>query len=238
MTKKRFSKLTMGAVVLFALATPFASAQETGYMQITTVQGKINGESKDAGHLGWIKLNKTQYAASNPGVGIVTAGPSGASATTKPVTSPVVTEASVTDGNGKTSASASTSPPATTDGTSNRMKTVPPGPQGAGTLPEQHSVVSSREPQSGRPAAQRQTIIVVKDVDQVSPRLKQALATRETFTEVVVDLYRGGKQLRLSLKNVVVASIESSPVPHGQHAVETIRLIATEAVVPRQNSNR
>jgi type VI protein secretion system component Hcp len=78
-----------------------------------------------------------------------------------------------------------------------------------------------------------QRIVFVKEIDKLSPRLKLALANGEKFDQVIVDFYRGGSPIRLTLKDVQLYSIQ--PLPSGQekHPAEVVSLIAI-APVPQK----
>ena len=182
--------------------------QSGGFIKIIPVQGVIAGQSKARHHLGWIKLSKVQYASSSPGVSIVTKG-----------------------AGSKSSGPASSSSPTSGDNMAGDKKLSDQSEKS-----QSHDSVSSRygagsQVSQDRAAAAGQRLIITKDIDKSSVRLKQAFASGEKFKEVIVDFYRGGAPIHLDLTNVRVISIQPTPVTHHEPATETVTLIANPAVI-------
>jgi len=225
-------QLVTGSVLVFALATPFATAQEIGYIQITTAQGRITGESKDPGHLGWIKVAKVQYVTRNPTLSITPAGATSATSQSRSAM-PGNAARSSADRNGKSDVQAAGgSPTASSDGTSAGNKATPAASQSNSAQPGRPAEAPLRDSRSNQPV-NAQRIVFVKEIDKLSPRLKLALANGEKFDQVIVDFYRGGSPIRLTLKDVQLYSIQ--PLPSGQekHPAEVVSLIAI-APVPQK----
>ena|SRR5579864_8948922 len=89
-----------------------------------------------------------------------------------------------------------------------------------------------RASRKSRPSRQGETIILVKDVDKLSPRFAQALARRERFPQVEIEFYRGKEPIHLPLKNVVVSSIQPIATGSGRKE-EIIRLVSTGSAQPK-----
>jgi hypothetical protein len=176
--------------------------QSGGFIKIIPVRGVIAGQSKAPQHLGWIKLSKVQYASSSPGVSIVTKG-----------------------AGSKSSGPASSSSPNAGDNVAvdKGLSDQSPQSQSHANVPNR-SVARSQASQDRASAGQR--LVITKDVDKSSARLKQAFASGERFKEVIVDFYRGGAPIHLDLANVRVLSIVPIPATHHEPATETVTLIA------------
>ncbi len=211
--------------VLLMMLAPVASAQESGYVQIITAKGAIQGESKDPGHLGWVKVNKVQYVARTPMVTTTSAVTTSAAPKSQPVVSGNVTRP---DKNAMPGARAVAGSTASVNGTLAGSAATAAVPKG-GAQPD-NPLRDSRSNHVVNP----QRIIFVKDVDKLSPRLKQALAQGEKFDQVIVDFYRGGSPVRITLKDAKVYSIQPfSSESQKKHPVEVVSFVAF--IVPRQN---
>ena len=221
-------QLVTESVLVFALATPFATAQEIGYIQITTAQGRITGESKDPGHLGWIKVAKVQYVTRNPTLSITPAGATSATSQSRSAMPGNAARPSA-DRNGKSDVQAAGGSPTAS---SDRTSATPAASQSNSAQPGRPAEAPLRDSRSNQPV-NAQRIVFVKEIDKLSPRLKLALANGEKFDKVIVDFYRGGSPIRLTLKDVQLYSIQ--PLPSGQekHPAEVVSLIAI-APVPQK----
>ncbi len=222
-----FALLLVSTGVLAAAQAPTTPAQDVGYLKITTSKGPIQGESKDAGHVGWIKVDRIQYAAPTPTVSVTSGGLPVSGRAVQPAGpgNPASGNTTAT-GHGKPDVlgAPTVSQSAPANGKPNDVKA---GLQSKGAQADQ---TSGAAPRANQPV-KGQRIIFVKEIDKLSPRLKQALAASEKFDEVVVDFYRSGSPIRISLKDVQVYSIQPLPAAQDKRAAEAVSLIA----VPRQN---
>jgi type VI secretion system secreted protein Hcp len=87
-------------------------------------------------------------------------------------------------------------------------------------------IEAPRDPQSGLPTGKRQhkPIVVVREVDEASPLLFQALCNNEVFTTALIEFDQvggGGKHgsiRTIELKNGKIYSITHSPNHHGKRS--------------------
>jgi type VI protein secretion system component Hcp len=222
-------RLIAASTLAIAAASPLARAQDLGYVQISTAKGVIQGASKDPGHLGWIKVSKVQYVTRIPTVSTTPAGATFATPQNQSAT-PSNGARPNADRSGNSDAQATGGSRATSSqGTSGAATAVAPQNN---TEPGREADTSLRDSRSNQPV-NPQRIIFVKEVDRLSPRLKQALTSGEKFDQVIVDFYRGGSLVRLTLKDVQLNSIQ--PLPSGQEKYpgEIVSLVAI-APVPQK----
>jgi type VI secretion system secreted protein Hcp len=96
-----------------------------------------------------------------------------------------------------------------------------------------YEVLSPRNDASGLPTGKRQhnPIVIHREIDSASPKLLQALATSEVFTEVLLDFERvAGKpsKQKIELKNGRIIRITQSKTHNGNRSEAIV--LAYEAI--------